>query len=274
MKYYLKVNFTNGNKDYNFSTDLDTLKIGSKVVVETIKGIELATVSSNLKKIESYNGNIALKEILRVATKEDVAQYKLNLKKANLASKIFIEEANKLNLDMRLLSTEYTLDASKIIFTYSSNDRVDFRELLKILASKLKARIELKQIAARDRAQMTGGLGPCGLPLCCSRFLTEFDGISINRAKNQLLTINIPKLSGQCGKLLCCLKFEDDQYTESKKLFPDINTKVIIDNVGYKVSSYNVLSKVVKLDSTENSIFLSLDEINKILHKKEKRRNK
>jgi hypothetical protein len=151
---------------------------------------------------------------------------------------------------------------------------VDFRELLKVLSSKLKVRIELKQIAPRDRAQLVGGLGPCGLPLCCATFLGEFDGISLNRAKNQLLTINIPKLSGQCGKLMCCLKYEDDLYTEEKKLFPELNTKITVNNVEYKITSYNVLSKNVKLDSEENSIVLTLDEVNNILYKKDVKENK
>jgi hypothetical protein len=170
---------------------------------------------------------------------------------------------------MKLLTTEYTLDSTKVIFTYAAADRVDFRELLKILSSKLKVRIELKQIAPRDRAQLVGGLGPCGLPLCCATFLGEFDGISLNRAKNQLLSINIPKLSGQCGKLMCCLKYEDDYYTEEKKLFPEINTKIKYNNIEYKITSYNVLSKNVRLEAEDNVVTISLDEVNKILYHKE-----
>jgi cell fate regulator YaaT (PSP1 superfamily) len=121
---------------------------------------------------------------------------------------------------MRLISCEYTLDKAKVLFSYIADDRVDFRELLKVLASRLHTRIELRQIGARDKAKAIGGLGVCGLPLCCSTFLNEFDGISITRAKNQMLAINIPKLSGQCGKLVCCLKFEDDAYTDLRKEFP------------------------------------------------------
>ena len=192
-----------------------------------------------------------------------------NIQKATGAAKIFVIESEKLNLDMKLLTTEYTLDSTKVIFTYAAADRVDFRELLKVLSSKLKVRIELKQIAPRDRAQLVGGLGPCGLPLCCATFLGEFDGISLNRAKNQLLSINIPKLSGQCGKLMCCLKYEDDYYTEQKKLFPELNTKITYNNIEYKITSYNVLSKNVKLESEENIVTISLDEVNKILYHKD-----
>lgn len=268
MKYFIKVNFFNSNKNYNFGTDDSSIVKGDKIIVETIKGLELAFVNSNLIDIKKYNSDLALKEIIRKADDNDLALFEENLKKADKASMIFNQETKKLNLEMKLLSSEYTLDTTKIIFTYAATDRIDFRELLKVLANKLKCRIELKQIAPRDRAQLTGGLGPCGLPLCCSRFLKEFDGISINRAKNQLLTINVSKLSGQCGKLLCCLKFEDDIYTEEKKKYPLIDTEVVINNIKYKIASYNILSKSVRLDSEDSILNLSLDEVNKYLNPK------
>ena len=269
MAYLVKVNFTNSNKHYNFSSEIDDLLIGDKVVVETIKGVEIATICSKQVPIEEYNGTIELKPILRRATGQDLLAFQNNIQKATGAAKIFVIESQKLNLDMKLLTTEYTLDSTKVIFTYAAADRVDFRELLKVLSSKLKVRIELKQIAPRDRAQLVGGLGPCGLPLCCATFLGEFDGISLNRAKNQLLSINIPKLSGQCGKLMCCLKYEDDYYIEQKKLFPELNTKITYNNIEYKITSYNVLSKNVKLESEENIVTISLDEVNKILYHKD-----
>ena len=161
---------------------------------------------------------------------------------------------------MNLLSCEYTLDKAKVIFTYVADERVDFRELLKTLASKLHTRIELRQIGSRDKAKLVGGIGMCGLPLCCSTFLNEFDGISITRAKNQMLSINIPKLSGHCGKLLCCLKYEDDAYTELKEKFPPLGAKVFIDKVQYTVSSINVISNIVRVDSEENTMFLDLQD--------------
>lgn len=269
MAYLVKVNFLNSNKHYNFSSEFEDLMIGDKVVVETIKGVEIATICSKQIPIEEYNGTIELKPILRIATGQDLLAFQNNIQKAAGAAKIFVVESQKLNLDMKLLTTEYTLDSTKVVFTYAAADRVDFRELLKILSAKLKTRIELKQIAPRDRAQLVGGLGPCGLPLCCATFLGEFDGISLNRAKNQLLTINIPKLSGQCGKLMCCLKYEDDYYTEQKKLFPDLNTKLTHNGVEYKITSYNVLSKNVRLEAEDSIITLSLDEINRILYHKD-----
>ena len=164
---------------------------------------------------------------------------------------------------MNLISCEYTLDKSKVIFSYLADDRVDFRELLKVLASRLRTRIELRQIGSRDKAKMIGGLGVCGLPLCCSTFLNEFDGISINRAKNQMLAINIPKLSGQCGKLICCLKYEDDAYTEERKKFPELGSKAFIDKVEYTVTNINILSRVVKIENDEDIKFLPLEDFYK-----------
>ena len=137
------------------------------------------------------------------------------------------------------------------------------RELLKVLASRLRTRIELRQIGSRDKAKMIGGLGICGLPLCCSTFLNEFDGISINRAKNQMLAINIPKLSGQCGKLICCLKYEDDAYTEERKKYPDLGSKHFIDKVEYTVTGVNILSRVVKIENDEDIKFLPLEDFYK-----------
>ena len=150
--------------------------------------------------------------------------------------------------------------------TYTAEGRVDFRELLKVLASQLKCRIELHQIAPRDKAKSVGGMGICGLPLCCTTFLKSFDGISISRAKNQMLTLNIPKLSGQCGRLKCCLLYEDDMYTEAKKSFPKIGDKIHLPTGDYSVSSFNVMSRSIKLANEEDVQFLTLDEYNKILH--------
>ena len=161
---------------------------------------------------------------------------------------------------MHLVSAEYTLDSTKVIFTYIADERIDFRELLKVLASKLHCRIELKQIGARDRAKTVGGLGPCGLPLCCSTFLSDFEGISINMAKNQLLALNISKLSGQCGKLICCLKYEDTLYSELRVGLPKLGLRCKYKDEEYKITSMNVLSKTMKLENKENSVFITFDE--------------
>ncbi len=273
MKYYISVRFNNTNKGYYFGTDDPNIKIGDFVVIDTSVGREIGEVISNLELMENLNFNQEVKPILRIATKEDFKIREENFKLAEHASKVFNDSIKSLNLNMNLLNTQYTLDKTKILFTYASEERIDFRDLLKTLANKLHCRIELKQVNARERAQLIGGIGSCGLPLCCTTFLKTFDSISLNRAKNQMLTINIPKLSGQCGKLMCCLKFEDDLYTEERKKYPPIGTRLKIDNIEYKISSMNILTKILKLDSKENTIYLTLDEINKITNKGKMKKN-
>lgn len=261
--HFVGIKFLNTPRAYFFGVKDIELAINDKVVVETVRGIELGTVAIEPISIERYSNGLALKPILRKANDTDIKLSEINEKDAVAALEICQIEVKKLNLDMNLISCEYTLDKSKVLFSYLADDRVDFRELLKVLASKLHTRIELRQIGSRDKAKMIGGLGVCGLPLCCSTFLNEFDGISINRAKNQMLAINIPKLSGQCGKLICCLKFEDDAYSEERKKFPDIGFRFFMDKVEYTVTSINILSKTVKIENEEDIKFISLDDFNK-----------
>ena len=264
--HYVGVKFSFTSHAYFFGVKDIPLAKGDKVVVETVHGPELGEVAVEPIDIEKYKSELDLKPILRKATNVDVKLHDINLKDAQFAMEICKNEVKNANLNMYLISCEYTLDKSKVIFSYVADERVDFRELLKALASKLHTRIELRQIGARDKAKLIGGVGLCGLPLCCSTFLNEFDGISINRAKNQMLAINIPKLSGQCGKLMCCLKFEDDAYTDLKKGFPEIGTKVFIDKVQYEVTSINVISKVIKVDNEEDTKFLDFEEFKKQTH--------
>ena len=261
--YYVGIKFSRTTHAYFFGAKNLPLQIGDKVVVETLHGPELGEVTLEPIPIEKYKSELELKPIIRKATDVDLRMNEQNIKDAQFAMEICKNEVKIANLNMYLISCEYTLDKSKVIFTYVADERVDFRELLKALASKLHTRIELRQIGARDKAKLIGGVGLCGLPLCCASFLNEFDGISINRAKNQMLAINIPKLSGQCGKLMCCLKYEDDAYTDLKKGFPEIGTKVFIDKVQYEVTSINVISKVVKVDNEEDTKFLSLEDFKK-----------
>lgn len=254
------VRFNNAGKSYYFSTDLD-IKKGEKVVVETIRGLELGEVVSDLKDLSEFNLETELKPIKRRANRTDEDLYLFNKTKAEKSLEICKEIVSNYDLDMHLISCEYTLDASKVIFMYTSETRVDFRQLLKELASVFKCRIELRQIGPRDKAKIVGGLGSCGLPLCCSSFLGEFDGVSINMAKNQLLAINIDKISGSCGRLLCCLKFEDDTYTLEKKRFPKIGSKVKYNGKIVKVVGLNVISDLVKIDDEGNISFVALNEI-------------
>ena len=200
-----RIRFNNVGKSYYFSTHLD-LKKGDKVVVETVRGLELGELVTDLKDLSEFNLDTELKPIKRKANRADLDIHAFNKTKAIKSLELCKEIVNHYDLDMHLVNCEYTLDASKVIFMYTSESRVDFRELLKELASVFKCRIELRQIGPRDKSKIIGGLGSCGLPLCCSSFLGEFDGVSINMAKNQMLAINIDKISGACGRLLCCLK--------------------------------------------------------------------
>ena len=259
-KYIYGVSFKKALQTYFFGSDEENLKVHEKVVVETARGLELGTIKTSKKTLEEVKLETAIKPILRIATSEDIVNFEKNIANAKNAETIFIQNVKKLNLDMYLVSAEYTLDATKIIFTYIADERVDFRELLKVLASKLHCRIELKQIGARDRSKAIGGLGPCGLPLCCSTFLSDFEGISINMAKNQLLALNISKLSGQCGKLVCCLKYEDSLYSELRIGLPKIGQRCKYKNEDFKITSMNVLSKTMKLENKENTVFITFDE--------------
>ncbi len=259
-KHIYGVSFKKALQTYFFGSDLDNLKVHEKVVVETARGLELGSIKTEPKTLEEVKIETAIKPILRTATPEDVANFEKNIENATNAENVFIQSVKELNLDMYLVSAEYTLDATKIIFTYIADERVDFRELLKILASKHHCRIELKQIGARDRAKAIGGLGPCGLPLCCSTFLSDFEGISINMAKNQLLALNISKLSGQCGKLVCCLKYEDSLYSELRIGLPKIGLRVKYKDEEFKITSMNVLSKTMKLENKENTVFITFEE--------------
>ena len=261
--HFVGIRFFNTPRAYFFGVKNLELHIGDKVVVETMRGLELGEVTFAPISMDKYTSPLGLKPVIRVASDVDNKLYEANQKDAEIALDICISEAKKLNLKMNLISCEYTLDRSKIIFSYIADERVDFRELLKVLASRLHARIELRQIGSRDKAKMIGGIGVCGLPLCCSTFLNEFDGISITRAKNQMLAINIPKLSGHCGKLICCLKYEDDTYTELRKEYPELGSKVWIDKQEYTITSINVISRVLKIENAEEVKFLSLEDLRK-----------
>ena len=263
--YYVAIKMNASAKAYFFSTNISDLKIGEYVVVETVRGLELGKVDTEVLPMEKYKLTLELKPIIRRAGEEDIANAKENLTLAQNALEICTREVKNLNLDMRLITCEYTLDRSKVIFSYLADNRVDFRELLKVLAAQLHCRIELRQIGTRDKAKIVGGIGICGLPLCCSTFLNEFDGISINRAKNQMLSLNIPKLSGHCGKLICCLKYEDDAYTELKEGYPRLGTRIMYNNEQFKITSMNVLTRQIKLENSENVVFVDLDVVKKCM---------
>lgn len=270
-KYFIGVRFYSSSKAYYFSADTNDIRLNDHVVVESVRGLEVAKVVIEPQDIAKYSSNLELKPIIRLANETDMFVFEENKKRASEALRFCADEIRNLNLDMHLLNAEYTLDGSKITVTYVAEERVDFRELLKILAGRLRCRIELRQIGSRDKAKMVGGIGICGLPLCCSTFLHSFDGISISRAKNQMLSLNIPKLSGHCGKLICCLLYEDDQYSELKKDFPSVGERFSLDGLTYRVTSYNVLSRMIRIESDEDVKFLPLEDIKRYLRSKDKK---
>lgn len=256
---YVSIRFETTNKTYTFSTTDDSIKEGDAVVVETQRGIEYATVVT--EPFEKPNVSMEIKPIIRKATKEDLRQFERNKADAIEARKICQEESDRLDLQMNVISAEYTLDRAKITFIYLADDRVDFRELLKVLASIFHCRIDLRQIGTRDKAKMVSGVGVCGRELCCAKFIGDFDRISINMAKNQLLALNIQKLSGQCGNLMCCLRFEDEAYKELRKDLPKLNAQVEYEGERYRVTSMNVITKNCKLENPDHAIYISLEDL-------------
>ena len=254
------VKFKSAGKIYYFSTNLK-LKKDDRVVVETARGLELGEISQELKDISEFNLDTELKKIVRKATKKDIENYQKNVKDAKQALVTCKEIVSRYDVNMQLTNCEYTLDKAKVIFMYTSDDRVDFRELLKELAVVFKCRIELRQIGPRDKAKVIGGIGTCGLPLCCSTLLGEFNGVSINMAKNQMLAINIEKISGACGRLMCCLKYEDEIYSLEKERFPKIGSHVKYQDKDVKVTGLNVINDLVKIETNNGIVFVGLDEI-------------
>lgn len=258
--YLAYIQFDESRKTYTFGAD-EQFRTNDLVVVETIRGQEIGRCCVPSMIFDERKVKGELKPVLRKATEEDLKNREENNRRARESFRICQECISRLNLDMHLISCEYTLDSSKVIFTYVSDDRVDFRQLLKDLASELSCRIELRQVGPRNKAKMVGGIGNCGMECCCSRFMSDFDTVSINMAKNQMLALNISKLSGQCGKLMCCLRFENDEYTRLKQGLPKLNSHITYNGNKYRLSSMNVLQKQAKLENREEVLFVSFDEL-------------
>lgn len=256
---YISVRFQTTNKTYTFSTTDSSIKAEDGVVVETQRGLECAKVIAD--PFDKPNVSMEIKPIVRKATSDDLKHYNQNIEDCKKAKEKCQEEADKLKLGMNVISAEYTLDRNKITFTYVADDRVDFRELLKVLAYLFKCRIDLRQVGTRDKAKIVSGIGTCGRELCCAKYLSEFDRISINMAKNQLLALNVAKLSGQCGNLMCCLKYEDEAYKDLKKGLPKINSYIEYEGERYKLTSMNIIVRNCKLENKEHAVFISLDDL-------------
>ena len=212
MTEVIGVRFKQVGKIYYFSPNGVQMPIGEKVIVETARGIECGEVAIANREIDDEGIVKPLKTVIRIATEEDRKHIEENKAKEKKAFKLCLEKIEKHKLDMKLVDVEYTFDNNKILFYFTADGRVDFRELVKDLASVFKTRIELRQIGVRDEAKMLGGIGSCGRPLCCSTFLGDFEPVSIRMAKDQNLSLNPAKISGICGRLMCCLKYENHMY--------------------------------------------------------------
>lgn len=241
------VRFKNAGKVYYFDPDELDIKLNDNVIVETARGMEFGTITMDVTDIKSEDVVQPLKKIVRIANAEDIKRHADNEKKKDKAMSMCQEKINKHNLDMKLIDVEYTFDNNKIVFYFTSDGRVDFRELVKDLAGVFKMRIELRQIGVRDEAKMLGGIGSCGKGLCCATWLSDFQPVSIKMAKVQSLSLNPTKISGICGRLMCCLKYENDVYMELRKGLPDNGEVVKTPDGKGKVVDTNILESKVKV---------------------------
>ena len=242
------VRFRQAGKIYNFSPADFQVKVGDHVIVETARGIEYGSVVQGIREVADDKVIMPLKSVIRIATEEDDKKAIENNEKEKKAFKICKEKIAKHGLEMKLIETEYTFDNNKVLFYFTADGRIDFRELVKDLASVFKTRIELRQVGVRDETKMLGGIGICGRPLCCNTYLSEFIPVSIKMAKEQSLSLNPTKISGSCGRLMCCLKNEQEAYEELNSNLPDIGEKVkTFDGFKGEVVSVNVLRQKVKI---------------------------
>lgn len=280
MTKVTSVRFKKAGKIYYFDPDIYEPKEGQAVIVETARGLEYGEVVEDVKSVPKKEVVQPLKKVIRIASEEDTAQHEENIAKKAKALEICQEKIEKRNLDMKLIDVDYTFDKLKIIFYFAADGRVDFRELVKDLAGVFKMRIELRQIGVRDEAKMIGGIGTCGRGLCCHTWLPDFEPVSIKMAKVQNLSLNPAKISGICGRLMCCLKYESDVYTEMKRNMPDVGDRVRIAGQYATVVETNILKGTAKVkyvskdkdnDKANEEIFVvSKKEIEKIERRKDK----
>ena len=269
MATVIGVRFKKAGKVYYFDPCDFWPKPGQNVIVETARGIEFGEVVTAARSVSDEQLVSPLKKVVRIATPEDEQRAEFNAKREAEAFVVCQEKVAKHKLEMKLVSVEYTFDNSKIIFYFTANGRVDFRELVKDLASVFKMRIELRQIGVRDEAKMLGGLGSCGRPICCGAFLGDFQPVSIKMAKEQNLSLNPTKISGQCGRLMCCLKYEQDTYEQTLKRVPRVGKDIVTpDGVGVIVEINAIREKVkVRIRTGDDDSFelreYSMDDVRK-----------
>lgn len=253
------VRFRTAGKIYFFSPGKLEIKQGDNVIVETARGVEFGYVAAGPREVEEDNITLPLKSVIRIATADDIRKEEKNREKEKEAFKICLEKIRKHGLEMKLIDAEYTFDNNKVLFYFTADGRIDFRELVKDLASVFRTRIELRQIGVRDETKIRGGIGICGRPLCCHTYLTEFAPVSIKMAKEQNLSLNPSKISGVCGRLMCCLTNEEETYEELNSRLPAVGDTVTTpEKLRGEVQSVNVLRQLVKvvvqLDDDEKEI--------------------
>ncbi len=252
MAIIIGVKFKGAGKIYYFDPDGANLNTGDYVVVETPHGIECGTVTFGNREISDEGLNHPLKKIIRPATAEDIAHLEENRKKEERAYGICLNKINEHGLKMKLVTVEYTFDNNKILFYFTADGRVDFRELVKDLAGIFRTRIELRQIGVRDESKMLGGLGICGREFCCKGFLADFQPVSIKMAKEQGMSLNPVKISGTCGRLMCCLKYEQEAYSDLLKKTPKIGAYVITPDGKGTVVDQNIIKGVLNVQLQKN----------------------
>lgn len=242
------VRFRTAGKIYFFAPGELDIKLGDNVIVETARGVEFGRVVSGPKEVPEEEVVQPLKSVIRIADEQDVKTQEENKEKEKEAFQICLEKIKKHGLEMKLIDAEYTFDNNKVLFYFTADGRIDFRELVKDLAAVFRTRIELRQIGVRDETKIRGGIGICGRPLCCSTYLSEFAAVSIKMAKEQNLSLNPTKISGVCGRLMCCLTNEEEIYEELNSQLPSVGDNVTTnDGLTGTVHSLSILRKLVKV---------------------------
>lgn len=263
MVEVIGVRFKKAGKIYYFDPNQLNIDKDDYVIVETVRGIEFGKVVIANKKVDEEDVVLPLKKVMRLATEKDKLVVVENQDNAREAYSVCESKITEHDLDMNLVDVEYTFDRNKVIFYFTADGRVDFRNLVKDLAAIFKTRIELRQIGVRDEAKLLGGIGPCGRMLCCSTFLGDFEPVSIKMAKDQNLSLNPAKISGLCGRLMCCLKYENDDYETAKKQLPDLGEAITTSFGKGKVVGLNILERIVQIEIPEKErvIEYTLDEL-------------
>ena len=258
MKKVIGISFSDSKKIYYFLLDDFNLNKGDNVIVNTEKGEQIGSVVTNPLEVDETKLKSELKSIIRIATNEDIKIDNKNKADAHSAFNDAVKIVKELGIDMQILDACFTFDRKQLLFTFLSDSRVDFRELVKRLAAIYKTRIELRQIGVRDKAKVVGGFGQCGKELCCAKFLRDINSVSINMAKNQNLALNPQKINGVCGRLMCCLAYENDDYNVYKKGLPKVGDKIVHNGESGKVISVDIFKRTCRIETDDMKV-ISID---------------